>query len=484
MTQELTARSIADHAESLRRGEYSAAELTRAYLERIEAQDKALHCYLTVTPDLALSAAAESDKRRAAGESRGALDGIPFALKDNICTAGIPTTCASRMLEGYRPPYNAHVTERLLAQGAVLLGKLNMDEFAMGSTTETSAMGLTRNPLDMTRTPGGSSGGSAAAVAAGLAAFTLGSDTGGSVRQPAAFCGAVGMKPTWGCVSRYGLIAFAPSLEQIGPLTRTVGDNALVLSALAGHDPKDATSDSAPRPDYTVAPGSDLRGLRIGVARQSFSEAVSPDVRAAMARAVEALRSLGAETVEVSLPCPDAALAAYYVLSAAEASSNLARFDGVRYGHRTEAYDTVEELYCRSRTEGFGAEVKRRILLGTFALSAGFSEQYYQKAQGIRALVRAELARILAECDLMLLPTAPTVAFPLGQKRNDPTELYAGDLFSVPANVAGLPALSLPFGKGEGGMPVGLQLMGAPHGEPLLYRVGGALESLEGGARV
>ena len=477
MTEQWYNRSLSAHGEALNKKEYSAAELTRAFLARIEETDETVGAYLTRDGEGALRQAEASDARRARGETRGPLDGIPYAVKDNLCVKGLPTTCASRMLAGYVPPYDDLVIEMLREAGAVLLGKLNMDEFAMGSTTETSAVKPTRNPLELSRSPGGSSGGSAAAVAAGEAVFTLGSDTGGSVRQPAAFCGVVGMKPTWGAVSRYGLVAFASSLDQIGPLTASVGDNAIVLNALAGRDPRDATSKDAPCSDFRETLSAGVKGLRIGLPEECFRAPLSPDVSAAVLAAAREYRAMGAEILQVSMPSLDYALSAYYILSAAEASSNLGRFDGVRYGHRTERYADAEELIRRSRSEGFGDEVKRRIMLGTFVLSAGGREDYYQKALRVSAMVRADFDRVFGTCDLLLTPTAPTVACKLGVVRQDPTELYAGDFCGVPANLAGLPALSLPCGTGEAGLPVGLQLTGPAWSEALLYRAGAAYET-------
>lgn len=461
----------------------SAAELTKAYVASIEKNEPRVGAYVSTDARLALDMAIAVDKRRAAGEALSPLAGIPMGVKDNICTKGVTTTCASRMLADYVPPYDAHVVERLKEAGFVMLGKLNMDEFAMGSTTENSAIKVTHNPLDLTRVPGGSSGGSAAAVAAFEAAYTLGSDTGGSIRQPAAFCGVVGMKPTYGTVSRYGLVAFASSLDQIGPLTHTVRDNALVLNAIAGHDKRDATSVDRAYGDFAADIGKGVKGLVIGVPKEFFGEGISPDVKDAVLAAASRYERLGAKIAEVSMPAIDHALAAYYVISSAEASSNLARFDGVRYGYRTAEFEDIGELYKKSRSEGFGAEVKRRIMLGTFALSSGYYDAYYKKALQVRALVRADYDRVLEKCDVILSPVAPTVAYKLGEKSQNPLEMYMGDAYSVPVNVAGIPALALPCGTGEGGMPVGLQLMGKPFSEALLYRVGAALEDDMGGAR-
>lgn len=469
-------RSVYEHAQSLRNKEYSAVELTQAYLDAIAQREADIHAYISINAEVALKQAEAADKRIAAG-NQTILTGIPAGIKDNMCTKGIPTTCASKMLADYVPPYDAHVIERLQDVGYVLLGKMNMDEFAMGSTTENSAMGITKNPCDTTRVPGGSSGGSAAAVAACEAAYTLGSDTGGSIRQPAAFCGVVGMKPTYGRVSRYGLVAFASSLDQIGPLTRDVRDNALVLSAIAGYDRQDATSVEIGVDDYLAGLESGVAGLRIGLPEEFFGEGISADVKEAVLAAANALAAMGAELVQVRMPSVDHALSAYYVISSAEASSNLARFDGVRYGYRAEDFADMDELYQKSRSEGFGSEVKRRIMLGTFALSSGYYDAYYKKALQVRSLVRADFDAAFKKCDCILSPVAPTVAYKIGEKTSDPLEMYLGDAYSVPVNIAGVPALSLPCGTGEGGMPVGMQLIGPAFSEAMLYRVGYAFEN-------
>ncbi len=473
---ELINRSIYDHAQSLRKKEYSAVELTQAYIDAIAQREAEIHAYISTDAETALKQADAADKRIGAGEGT-VLTGIPAGIKDNMCTKGIRTTCASKMLADYIPPYDAHVIERLKEAGYVLLGKLNMDEFAMGSTTENSAMGITKNPCDTTRVPGGSSGGSAAAVAACEAAYTLGSDTGGSIRQPAAFCGVVGMKPTYGRVSRYGLVAFASSLDQIGPLTRDVRDNALVLSAVAGHDRRDATSVEIGVDDYLAGLESGVAGMRIGLPEEFFGEGISADVKEAVLAAADTLAAMGAELVQVKMPSLDHALSAYYVISSAEASSNLARFDGVRYGYRAADFTDMDELYQKSRSEGFGSEVKRRIMLGTFALSSGYYDAYYKKALQVRSLVRADFDAAFKKCDCILSPVAPTVAYKIGEKTNDPLEMYLGDAYSVPVNIAGVPALSLPCGTGEGGMPVGMQLIGPAFSEAMLYRVGYAFEN-------
>lgn len=474
----ITEMSLPRLAEALRRGETTSREVTQAYLAHIAERDGQIGAYITVDGEKALRQAERCDAQRASGQACGPLHGVPMALKDNLCVAGGRTTCASRMLENFVSPYSATVWERLEGAGCVLLGKTNMDEFAMGSTTENSAFHPTRNPADETRVPGGSSGGSAAAVAAGEAAFALGSDTGGSIRQPAAFCGVVGMKPTYGLVSRYGLVAFASSLDVVGPMSRTVADNALVLEAIAGHDRRDTTSLTAAHEPYPAQLGQGVKGLRIGLAAEMLADGASREVREAVLGAAQALRDMGAQVREVTLPSMAHALPAYYVLSSAEAGSNLARYDGVRYGRRAAAYDDLEDMYVRSRTEGFGAEVRRRILLGTYALSAGYVDQFYRKAQQVRTLIRQDFTRVFGEVDCLLAPVAPTTAWKLGEKRTDPMETYGQDVYCVPASLAGIPALSLPFGMDAQGLPVGIQLMGPALSEGLLYRVGHALEEV------
>ena len=474
---ELTERTIFEHAEALHKKEYSSVQLTQAYLEQIDKKDKAIGAYITVTADRAIESAKAFDEGRCSDSEISPLAGIPCGIKDNMCTKGIKTTCASKMLGGYIPPYSAHVVEKLEKSGAVILGKLNMDEFAMGSTTENSAFKVCRNPLDTDRVPGGSSGGSAAAVAAREAVYTLGSDTGGSIRQPASFCGVVGMKPTYGSVSRYGLVAFASSLDQIGPITSTVLDNALVLNAIVGHDKRDATSVKRVYNDFTADIKNGVKGMKIGVPEEFFGEGISDDVRKAVLAATDTYRALGAELVSVSMPSIDYALSAYYVISSAEASSNLARFDGVRYGYRCDDYSNIDELYRKSRSEGFGSEVKKRIMLGTFALSSGYYDAYYKKALQVRSLVRKDFDEAFGKCDFIISPVAPTVAYKIGEKTGDSLQMYMGDAYSVPVNIAGIPALTLPCGIGEGGMPVGMQLIGPAFSEGLLYRAGFAFES-------
>lgn len=475
---ELTKKSLSELASALENKEISSVELTREYLNSIAKNEEKIGAYITVDEKSALDSAAAVDQKRANGEKLSPLAGIPAAIKDNICTKGTKTTCASKMLADFVPPYDAHVIERLKANDFVMLGKLNMDEFAMGSSTENSAMKITHNPCDTERVPGGSSGGSAAAVAAFEAAYTLGSDTGGSIRQPASFCGVVGMKPTYGSVSRYGLVAFASSLDQIGPVTHNVRDNAMVLNAIVGHDRRDATSIDRVYGDFTSELGKGVKGMKIGLPKEFFGEGISSDVKECVLSAAKVYESLGAEIVDLSMPSIDHALAAYYVISSAEASSNLARFDGVRYGYRTSEFEDIDELYRKSRSEGFGAEVKRRIMLGTFALSSGYYDAYYKKALQVRNMIMKDFDEVLTKCDLILSPVAPTVAYKIGEKAADPLTMYLGDAYSVPVNIAGVPAISIPCGVGEGNMPVGMQLMGKPFSEATLYRAAYAFEEV------
>ena len=469
-------KTIREWGEALRAREVSSEELTRGFLRTMEEKEPAIGAFLTVTAEGALRAARSVDARRGAGEDLPLLAGIPMALKDNLCTRGVRTTCASRMLSGFVPTYDATAVSRLSAAGAVMLGKLNMDEFAMGSSTENSAFHPTRNPADTARVPGGSSGGSAAAVAAGEAVYALGSDTGGSIRQPAAFCGVVGLKPTYGRVSRYGLVAFASSLDHVGPITSCVADTAAVLSAVAGQDPRDATSAPRPAEDFSRWIGRGVRGLRVALPREFFGEGLDAEVKAAVLASARQLEAAGAVVEEVSLPSLAAALPAYYVLSSAEASSNLARFDGVRFGSRAAEFESIGELYCRTRTEFFGEEVKRRILLGTFALSAGYYDAYYKKALQMRTRIAAEYEKIFASHDLILSPVAPTTAYRLGEKTADPMQMYLGDIYTVPVNIAGIPALSLPCGGDAVGLPIGVQLMGPKWSEARLYQAAAVLE--------
>jgi aspartyl-tRNA(Asn)/glutamyl-tRNA(Gln) amidotransferase subunit A len=464
-------------AAAVRSGTRSAVDVVEEHLTAIAARDGEIHAFNLVTADRARQAALALDRRLAAGEDPGPLAGVPVALKDNMCTSGVPTTCSSRILEGWRPPYDATVVEKLAAAGAVVVGKTNLDEFAMGSSTENSAFGPTRNPHDTSKVPGGSSGGSAAAVAAGFAPLALGSDTGGSIRQPAALCGVVGMKPTYGGVSRYGLIAFASSLDQIGPFARTVADAAVLYEAIAGHDPRDATS--IPEPVAPVSPGlgEGVAGLRVGLVTELCeAEGIEADVTDRVRQAADALEQAGAKVDEVSVPAAVYGLSAYYLIAPAEASSNLARYDGVRYGLRVEA-PTTGEMYDRTRTEGFGPEVKRRIMLGTYALSAGYYDAFYGKAQRVRTLILRDFEAAYAGFDVLLSPTAPSTAFALGAKTADPLTMYLNDVCTIPSNLTGHPAISVPFGTGDDGLPVGVQVMAPALDEPLMFRVAAAVEA-------
>jgi aspartyl-tRNA(Asn)/glutamyl-tRNA(Gln) amidotransferase subunit A len=455
----------------------SSAELVEAALARIGATDGALGAFLAVVPERARAAAAAADARAARGERRSPIDGVPVAVKDIFLTRGVPTTCGSRILEGYLPPYDATAVERLEAAGAVIVGKLNMDEFAMGSSNENSAFKPCHNPWDLARTPGGSSGGSAAAVAARQVHGALGTDTGGSIREPAAFCGVVGVKPTYGRVSRYGVIAFASSLDQVGPLTRTVGDAAALLRIIAGHDPRDQTSSTRPVDDYLATLEGGAKGLRIGVPREWLEGGLDPGVERAVRAALDTYRALGATLVEISLPHSRYGIAAYYLIAPAEASSNLARYDGVRYGLRAPEAKGLAEMYAETRERGFGAEPKRRIMLGTYALSSGYYDAYYLRAQKVRTLIRRDFDRAFERCDLIAGPVTPSVAFRLGERTDDPLRMYLADVFTITCNLAALPGLSVPCGlEAESGMPVGLQLLGRPFDEATLLRAARALE--------
>ena len=449
--------TIHEYAELLKQKKLSSVELTKQYLARIEKADAQIGSYITVCPDEALAAAGKADERIARGEAT-LLTGIPVGIKDNICTEGITTTCASKMLYNFVPPYDATVTKRLKNEGAVILGKLNMDEFAMGSSTESSYFKKTKNPYDLTRVPGGSSGGSAASVSADLAPYALGSDTGGSIRQPAAFCGNVGLKPTYGLVSRFGLIAFASSLDQIGSFTKDVTDCAIVLNAIAGYDKMDSTSVDADKTDYTKALGLPLKGMKIGVPKQYLESGIQTEIKEAVENAIKVYEILGAECEECSLPLSKYALPAYYLISSAEASSNLARFDGIKYGYRAEEYHGLTDLYEITRSEGFGEEVKRRIMLGTYALSSGYYDAYYKKAQQVRGLIKRDFAACFEKYDVLLTPTTPTTAYKFGEK-SDPVAMYMGDICTVAVNIAGLPAISIPAGLDKKGMPIGIQLI-------------------------
>ncbi|ABL00684.1 Asp-tRNA(Asn)/Glu-tRNA(Gln) amidotransferase subunit GatA [Pelobacter propionicus] len=459
----------------LKSKEVSSREATSAMLDRIAELEPRINAFITVTPERALAEAEAADRRIAAGEA-DVLTGIPLAVKDIFLTEGTLTTCGSRILNNFIPPYSATSFEKLKQRGMVLLGKLNQDEFAMGSSNESSASGPCRNPWNTDCIPGGSSGGSAAAIAARQATVTLGTDTGGSIRQPASHCGCVGLKPTYGRVSRYGVIAYASSLDQVGPLTRDVTDCAIMLGALAGHDPKDSTSVDRPVPDYQAALTNDIRGLRIGLPREYFIEGLDPDVQASMDQAIETYRRLGAEFTEISLPHTDYAVASYYLIATAEASANLARYDGVRFGHRAEQAEGLLEMYSRSRSQGFGSEVKRRIMLGTYALSSGYYDAYYLKAQKVRTLIMADFIQAFEGVDLILTPVAPTPAFRIGEKVNDPLQMYLSDIFTIPVNLAGTCAMSLPAGISGQGLPIGVQLIGKPFGEETILRAAHAFE--------
>ena len=477
MTAELAYLSAAEQARRVRAREVSSRELTRLYLDRIGSADPAIGSYLRVDADGALAAADAIDQAIARGDDPGPLGGVPVALKDIFVTRGLETTAASKILEGWIPPYDGTAVARLRAAGAVILGKLNMDEFAMGSSTEGSAYKPCRNPWDLSRVPGGSSGGSAAAVAAGLCALSLGTDTGGSIRQPASLCGVVGVKPTYGRVSRYGVVAFASSLDQVGPLARTVEDAALALEVIGGVDPLDATSIDQPAPRLRHQLDGGVAGLRIGLPREYFAGGIDPEVDAAVRAAVAVIEAQGATVREVSLPHTELALPAYYLIAPAEASSNLARYDGVRYGLRVaDPGDSLLELYKKSRGAGFGREVKRRIMLGTYALRSGYYDAYYRKAQQVRALIKADFDAAFTKVDVIASPTSPTAAFRLGEKTGSPLEMYLADVFTLSCNLAGLPGMSVPCGFTAGDLPIGLQLLAGPLDEATLIRTAAAYE--------
>ena len=462
-------KTLAELATGLAAKDFSSVELTRHFLDRIRRHDGTLNSFITVCEEQALAQAAAADAARAAGTA-GLLTGVPMAQKDIFCTRGVKTTCASKMLDSFISPYNADVIERSNAAGLVMLGKTNMDEFAMGSSNETSFYGPVKNPWDITKVPGGSSGGSAAAVAARLAPAATGTDTGGSIRQPAALCNLTGLKPTYGRVSRWGMIAFASSLDQAGPMTQTAEDAALLMNVMAGHDTRDSTCINHPVPDYTASLNDSIAGLRIGLPKQYFGEGLDAGVAAVIEQAIAELKKLGATVVEIDLPTSDLAVPAYYVIAPAECSSNLSRFDGVRFGHRCDNPQDLTDLYKRSRAEGFGAEVKRRIMVGTYALSAGYYDAYYVQAQKVRRLIKNDFARAFEQCDVIAGPTSPTVAFGLGEKQSDPIAMYLSDIYTIATNLAGLPGMSLPAGF-EKNLPVGLQLVGNYWSEAKLLNV-------------
>jgi aspartyl-tRNA(Asn)/glutamyl-tRNA(Gln) amidotransferase subunit A len=473
--------TIANLRDRIVRGEPTARTVTEFALNSAEKLNDTLNAFLEIDRDAALNRAAAIDATiKSAAETPGPgampLAGIPIAIKDNICVRGMQTSCGSRILGPYHPPYNATAIDRLLAAGSVIIGKTNCDEFAMGSSNENSAFGPVKNPWDVSRVPGGSSGGSAAAVAAGIVPVALGSDTGGSVRQPAALCGVIGLKPTYGRVSRYGLVAFGSSLDQIGVMARAASDAAAVLQVIAGRDPHDATTADVPVPDYSAELNIDIKGMRLGVSRALLGEGLSADVRAAIEESIEAYRDLGADIVDIDLPHAKYAIAVYYIIATAEASSNLARYDGVRYGFRAEDAPALKQMYRKTRDEGFGPEVKRRIMLGTYVLSAGYYDAYYLKAQKVRTLLRQDFARAFQKCDAVLTPTTPTPAFLFGEKVDDPLAMYLNDIFTVTANLAGVPGISLPCGLSSEGLPIGLQLMGPYWSEARLLRLAHAYQ--------
>ncbi len=467
---ELHTLTLAQAHEMLKAKEISSVELTQAVLDRIETVEDKIGAYITVTGDYAMAAAQKADQAIAQGNIT-ALTGIPLGIKDVLCTSGVRTTCGSRVLENFIPPYDAHVMQRLNKERAVMVGKLNMDEFAMGSTTEHSAFHVTKNPWDLSRIPGGSSGGSGAAVAAEMCLAALGSDTGGSIRQPASHCGVVGLKPTYGRVSRFGLVAFASSLDQIGPLTKTVTDSALLLQAIAGHDPNDSTSVPDPVPDYLAALKTDIKGLKVGIPKAYFAmEGLDAEVSSAVQSAIDTLRDLGAETVEVELPHTDYGVAAYYLIAPSEASSNLARYDGVRYGMRDEGHTDLIQMYRHTRSKGFGREVQRRILLGTYALSAGYYDAYYGKASQIRTLIMNDFKAAFDKCDVIASPVSPTPATEIGAHAGDPLAMYLSDIYTLSTNLAGIPGISVPCGASRKGLPIGLQLLGGHFQEATLLK--------------
>ncbi len=469
---ELYRLSIAEATLAIDKGEISPVELTDAVLGRIESVEEKIGAYVSLTKDNALAQAKDAEGKKGSGQT---LLGIPIAIKDNICTEGIRTTCCSKILENFIPPYESTVTTRLKEKGYILIGKTNLDEFAMGSSTENSVFGVTRNPWDLSRVPGGSSGGSAAAVAADECIAALGSDTGGSIRQPAAFCGVVGLKPTYGRVSRYGLIAFASSLDQIGPITKNVKDAAILLNIISGHDLCDSTSANIPVPDFTAPLGQDIKGMKIGVPKEYFIEGMDKEVEESVKQAINKLEALGAIPVEISLPHTEYAIAAYYILATSEASSNLARYDGVKYGLRVEGDDLIN-MYMKTRQMGFGAEVKRRIILGTYALSSGYYDAYYKKAQQVRTLIRQDFERVFEKVDVIVTPTTPSPAFKIGEKADDPLQMYLADIFTISVNLAGVPGISIPCGFTSQNLPVGLQIIGKHFDEGSVLKVAHAYE--------
>ncbi|MDK2935286.1 MAG: aspartyl-tRNA(Asn)/glutamyl-tRNA(Gln) amidotransferase subunit [Eubacteriaceae bacterium] len=476
----LTKKTLHEISDLLNKKEVTVQEVTQSVIDQIDAVENKTQAYLKLETEQALETARTLDETLKSRDRKNVLEGIPYGLKDNMCTKGILTTCASKMLYNFIPPYDAHVYERLMVDGGILLGKTNMDEFAMGSSTENSAYQVTKNPWDLSKVPGGSSGGSAVAVAADMAYFSLGSDTGGSIRQPASFCGVVGLKPTYGLVSRYGLVAFASSLDQIGPFTKDVEDCALVLNAIAGHDKKDSTSLNIDKKDYTVGLKDGVKGMKIGVAKAFFGQGLLPEVRQKLEEAIALYKEMGAEIVDVSFEYLDYALSAYYMISSAEASSNLARYDGIRYGFRAEEFDGLVDLYRKTRSQGFGSEVKRRIMLGTYALSSGYYDAYYKKAMQVRTLIKTDFDEVFKNCDVLLTPTSPTTAFGIGEKTSNPLEMYLSDIYTVPVNIAGIPGISIPCGLDQQGLPIGMQLLGSVLSEEKLLQAAWAFENESG----
>ena len=467
---ELYEYTVHELMDKLEKKEITITELTKAYVDRINEREKDVEAFVTTLTDEAISKSREIEEMVKNGEINSRFAGIPIGIKDNMCTKGVKTTCSSKMLENFIAPYDATVIEKLNNEGIISLGKLNMDEFAMGASTEYSAFKKTKNPWNLNTVPGGSSGGSAAAVAANLVPWALGSDTGGSIRQPSAFCGVVGLKPTYGLVSRYGLVAFASSLDQIGPITKDVEDSAILLNVLAGFDEKDSTSVNLPKKDYTKSLVKDVSKLKIGVPKEFLGEGINEEVKKAIENAVEKYKSLGATVEECTLDIANEALATYYIIACAEASSNLGRFDGIRYGYRTKNYNNLNDIFVNSRSEGFGAEVKRRIILGTYVLSSGYYDAYYKKAQKVRTVIKQEFEKLFKEYDLLLTPTSPTVAYKIGTKSNNPLEMYLADLCTVSVNIAGLPGISIPCRVDNSGLPIGMQLIGKPFGEETLIQ--------------
>lgn len=476
--EDITRLTVHELVEKLNKNELSSEEIVKAYKARIEDKEKDVKAFITTTLDEAEKEAVKADEERKNGAKSG-LAGVPIGIKDNLCTNGVKTTCASKMLENFVAPYDATVVEKLKEQDIISLGKLNMDEFAMGSSTENSAMQITHNPWNLNKVPGGSSGGSAAAVAADMVPWALGSDTGGSIREPSSFCGVVGLKPTYGLVSRYGLVAFASSLDQVGPITKDVTDCAMLLNLIAGHDEKDSTSYNIEKKDYTKSLKNDVKGLRIGVPNEFFGEGINAEVKAKLEEAIEKYKEMGAIVEECSLDVAEYALATYYIIACAEASSNLGRFDGIRYGYRAKDYKNLKELFVNSRSEAFGPEVKRRIILGTYVLSSGYYDAYYKKAQKVRTFVKKEFDKNFEKYDVLLTPVAPTTAFGIGEKSNNPLEMYLADICTVSINIAGVPAISIPCGVDSKGMPIGMQLIGKRFDEETILNAAYTFEQKE-----